>query len=336
MTMPRSYSESGLAVAVTLDSARKGIRAVSGREIRQRLNIALGTVNVAINLFVLFVVPLTLVPRDNRWWLLAVALVALTTNALWALLHEAIHSNFHSSPAVNRFAGRLLSITCYGAPFRVVATGHLMHHRLNIPTGYYDPARTSRLRANAHYYLNLFCDPYALAFAGNVLIFLPKTWLRSLFRNHRGAQSLLSNGALGEVRLDAALFILMLIASIICYGNYWWVIALIYLTRGILISFLDAIYHFHAQFGDNLQGYRLRLPSPLRLLLLNFNLHGVHHRNPRLPWQMLPAVFDQSGDHYDDGYWRAALRQLLPVRVMDDDARRFLERRLQGSSHSQD
>ena len=335
MTMPRSFSGSGaggVAGAATLDYTRDGVRSRFARTIPHRLNMALGAAHVVINLFVLCVLPLALVPR-SRWWLLAVALVALTTNALWALLHEAIHSNFHPSAAVNRLAGRVLSVVCYGAPFRAVAAGHLVHHRLNVPTGYYDRARTTRLRANAHYYWTLFSDPYVLAFASNVLLFLPRRVLRSLFRHNRVAQSLLSDAALGEVRLDAALFILMLAASVVCYGRDWWAVAVIYITRCLLISFLDAIYHFHAKFGDNMQGYHLRLPSPLQLLLLNFNLHGVHHRNPRLPWRTLPAAFVESGGRYDDAYLPATLRQLLPVRAMDDDAREFLERRRQSTSH---
>lgn len=293
------------------------------RRILSRVNAALGAAHVGVNLFVLFVVPLFLLPL-SRWWLLSVALIALTTNALWALLHEAIHSNFHPSPAVNRLAGRVLSIVCYGAPFRAVAMGHLAHHRLNVPTGYYDPERTTRRRANAHYYWSLFTDPYLLAFASNILLFLPRRSLLSLFAGNKAAQALLSAGVLTEVRVDATLFLLMLAGSLVSYGRYWWVVAVVYVTRCVLISFLDAIYHFHAEFGDNLQGYHLRLPAPLTLLLLNFNLHGVHHRNPGLPWQTLPGAFYDAGGRYDAGYLPAALRQLLPAREMDEAARAFL------------
>ena len=61
---------------------------------------------------------------------------------------------------------------------------------------------------------------------------------------------------------------------------------------------------------DRLHACNLRLPALLQSLLLNFNLHGVHHRYPRLPWCQLPEVFERDGHHYAGDYLGFALRQL--------------------------
>ncbi len=45
-------------------------------------------------------------------------------------------------------------------------------------------------------------------------------------------------------------------------------------------------------------------------LILNFNLHGVHHIHPYLPWTRLPESLSRQGAGFDSDYFTAALRQL--------------------------
>jgi fatty acid desaturase len=70
--------------------------------------------------------------------------------------------------------------------------------------------------------------------------------------------------------------------------------------------------------GDVFYARNLRLPAAAAQLLLNFNLHGVHHVNPAIPWIDLPRAFDSQAGKYQDDYFTAALRQLRgPIALQD-------------------
>src|SRR5690348_1340114 len=71
--------------------------------------------------------PLLLLPAGRAWGWLLVPLTLLTT-PLWSVLHEAIHGGLFADRRRNDRAGRLLAIA-YGAPFALLKSGHLMHHR---------------------------------------------------------------------------------------------------------------------------------------------------------------------------------------------------------------
>src|ERR1041384_5511342 len=82
------------------------------------------------------------------------------------------------------------------------------------------------------------------------------------------------------------------------------------LSRAFFISFLDNVYHYGTPLNRASSSYNLRLPKFLSSLILNFNLHGVHHVYPYLPWTRLPEFLVRQGAFYDQGYFTAAARQL--------------------------
>src|SRR2546426_1058895 len=94
-----------------------------------RLNGVLACALHACNALGLFALPALLLPRHRAWGLLLVPL-AVTSNALWSLVHEAIHGLLLPGARGNRALGRLLAVVFGGAldVFRVV---HLMHHKFN-------------------------------------------------------------------------------------------------------------------------------------------------------------------------------------------------------------
>jgi fatty acid desaturase len=90
------------------------------------------------------------------------------------------------------------------------------------------------------------------------------------------------------------------------------------LARGFLISFLDNVYHYETPVSDIFYAKNLRLPQMLSKLLLNFNLHGIHHINPAISWINLPRAFDVQGAKYQGDYFAAAWRQLQgPIAIQD-------------------
>ncbi len=284
------------------------------------INAGLAAVHVAMNLYQFFVVPLVLMPF-SPWWALSVVPLVAANNPLWSLIHETIHDSFHASARINRAAGRVLAIA-FGSPWRILRTGHMLHHRFNRTAldrpDEFDPARGSPALAALGYYWQLLIGLYVSQILSPIAFFLPRRALdraRARFLDPdssagHAAAALTRDGALAEIRVDGTVIYLLLGASMICYGSYWWVVLAMLAARAVCISFLDYVYHYGTRTDELMHARNLRLPSPIAGLLLNFNLHGVHHRRPYLPWHALPAAFRDDGDRYDGDYLAAAVGQL--------------------------
>lgn len=295
-------------------------RTLAERPPPERLNLALMALHLALNLYQFLLLPLVLLPRDPWWALTLIPLVA-ANNPLWSLIHETIHGSFHRSSRLNRLAGRALSLA-FAAPWRVLRTGHLLHHRLNRTEAdrneAYDPRETTALRAAPAYYYQLLVGLYVSQLLSPIAFFLPQPvldWARPRFLepesySGKAAAVLTRPDSVAEIRVDGALIVLLLGGSLFAYGAWWWLVPAILAARCICISFLDYVYHYGTPIDRLLHAYNLRLPAPLSAALLNFNLHAVHHRHPSLPWRWLPEAFRAESDDYHSGYGAAALRQL--------------------------
>lgn len=292
------------------------------------LNVFLGCVYISLNLYQFYLLPILLLPRDGSWGWSLVPLVLLT-NPFWSLIHEAIHDLFHPSRTINGFFGRLLAIL-FGSPFRIVRMSHLLHHKLNrLPiegTEYYDREKGSRSGAAPAYYFQIFVGLYLVEILSPLYFFLPRRslrWIKNRYIRANTVSALLMDSwlrpeTLREVRFDGFLTLLVLVLAFFCYSKMWWVLALALLGRGFFISFLDNIYHYETPVSDVFFAKNLRLPGPLANLLLNFNLHGIHHVNPAIPWIHLPRAFAIQAGQFQGSYFAAALRQLHgPIAIQD-------------------
>jgi fatty acid desaturase len=258
-------------------------------------------------------------------WAAAVAFV-LATVPHWALIHEAVHGHFHRSPAVNDAAGRLLAIL-FLSPFDGLRFGHLSHHALNARAverpEFYDPGRSSRVRAAAIYYVRLLGGLYLLEVASGPLSLLPRGALRPLVRRvfydgapeagnmaDRAERVLLAPAALRRLRLDTLAVLVLLGAAAWVHGAAWPVLVAAVAGRAVVVSLMDNAPHYGGELADPGQGYDLRLPRPLAPLVLNTNLHGTHHRHPNLPWTALPLAFQERAGNYSGSYLLTPWRQL--------------------------
>lgn len=292
------------------------------------LNVFLGCAYTALNLYQFYLLPIFLLPRGENWaWSLAP--LVLLTNPFWSLIHEAIHDLFHPGRTINGLFGRLLAIL-FGSPFRIVRMSHLLHHKLNrLPiegTEYYDREKKSRSAAAPGYYFQIFLGLYVVEILSPLYFFLPRRllqWIKNRYIRVNSVSAVLMDNwlrreSLREIRFDGFLTLLVLALAFFCYGEMWWLLALALLGRGFLISFLDNIYHYETPVSDVFFAKNLRLPAPLATLLLNFNLHGIHHLNPAIPWIHLPRAFNIQAGHFQGGYFAAALRQLRgPLAIQD-------------------
>ena len=286
----------------------------------ERLNLALAAGQLSLNLYQFLVLPLALMPL-SPWWALTLIPLIAAHNPLWSLIHETIHGSFHRSVRVNRLAGRALSVG-FGAPWRVLRVGHLLHHRLNRTAAdrpeAYDASRTTASRHAPGYYYQLLIGLYLSQVLSSLAFFLPKQlhdWARPRFLapdsySGQAAAALTRHESLAELRLDGALIVALLATSLAAYGAYWWLVPAILAARGVCITFLDYVYHYGSPIDQRLHAYNLKLPAGFSKALLNFNLHAVHHRHPNLPWPWLPQAFAVEGDRYHGGYLSAAVRQL--------------------------
>ena len=290
----------------------------------------------------LFVLPLWLLPRDPRWgW--ALAPVALMTNLFWALHHEAIHGGFHPDRRRNVLAGRIMAVLL-GSSFHVLRFAHLMHHRYNRnpidrPDAY-DPAVTSKARARLGFLGTLVLGLYLAEFLAPIGCWLPWPLLRRVVdRIYRGDDAalaairqaahrmILDARTLGMIRADALLAVSGMAASASVFGRHWPMLLAFLAARGVLISVFDNVYHYGTPIDRPDYARNLWLPTPLRILLLNMNLHRVHHMRPALPWWALPAEFRANADQYDASLLRTAAAQFagpLPIthlRIASSDPR---------------
>lgn len=284
------------------------------------LNFSLAGACLLLNLYQLFLLPFYLLPL-NGWWALTLLPVAALSNSFWSLTHEAIHDNFHPVSRINWMAGRMLSVF-FGSPFRVLRLSHLLHHKLNRSpiegTELYDPDRNSRRRANLGYYFQILGGLYLLEVISTVPSFLPRKLLRLLERRFLKqdalsgllVRSLIKDETLREVRTDGFAILVLFGTSAYFYGRHWELLAIALMMRAFLISFLDNVYHYRTPVDDLFYAGNLWLPHSLSKMLLNFNLHGIHHKNPAIPWIKLPEVFRNEAGQFDGHYIAAALLQL--------------------------
>jgi fatty acid desaturase len=292
------------------------------------MNVALAFFYTAVNCVQFFFLPVFLLQRDIRWaWVLVP--LALFNNPYWSLLHECIHDLFCPDSRVNTFFGRLLSVM-FGSPFRILRLSHLLHHKLNRTpmegTEFYERANGSVLRAAAGYYFQILGGLYLIEFLSPVLFFVPRVRLRKFTARCIKPetvsailmQSWTRNESIREIRIDGFLIGAWIGASIYCYGAQWPLLLAILAARGLLISFLDNVYHYRTPVNDIFYAKNLWLPKAAAALLLNFNLHGIHHRHPAIPWRGLPRLFHDGAETYQGNYFLAAARQLCgPVALQD-------------------
>jgi fatty acid desaturase len=304
--------------------------------IPQAINMGLLVLHTAANLFQLFVLPLYLLPKSMGWSLMLVPIAALN-NPLWALLHESIHDVFSASFAVNRAAGRWLSVF-FGSPFGILRLTHLSHHKFNRSplekgTEMYKADETSRLMAAFKYYFYILCGVYLLEVCSALLFAVPKKAFRKLGERlvKQGdaqekwlAGKFLNDRRLREIRIDGLAILLLYSMSVYCYRGHWSLFVDLIAVRAVLISLMDNIYHYGTAIEVTVSGHNLSLPRFLAAGLLNFNFHRVHHAHPNVPWTGLPRLFEQNADYCDDNFLVALFRQFLGPLTVDQLRRETL------------
>lgn len=299
------------------------MRDLGFRNAPDRLNLLLAFGLAGANLWLYLGAPV--LARTHQVWLWTAAPAVLFTQTLWAVLHEAFHGGLVRNARVNEGLGRFLAIL-FGASFRLLRFGHLVHHAVNGRPGdrwdTYDPDRGRPAVAKVAYYVRLLCGLYLSEAGSCLLALMPRFLLERVVRRafyegqsgtdgtaERAVRHLLRPSALAELRLDGAIVLLLLAVSFRLYGALWPALAAALGVRALIISLFDNAFHYGAPLGESRQGYNARPPLGLSILLLNANYHGVHHNAPDLTWRDLPRRFASDGRRYDQSVLACLARQ---------------------------
>ena len=313
------------AIASTSQFGRLGIPDLT--------NFSLAGLFILLQLFQLFILPIYLLPKESRWEYLVIPL-AFTITPLWALLHEAIHGVFNSSSRLNRVFGRTLAI-CFGSPFNILRLTHLSHHKFNRAvtekgTEIYDPKNVSCFRASIQYFFYICCGLYLLEVSSIFIFFLPQKMFRRMrcgllkqgnVQEKWLAAQFMDQHVVRQTQIDGLVICVILVLSACCFGQHWLIFAALLMLRTFLVSFHDNVYHYGTPLGVTVSGHNLFMPRSISQLVLNFNLHRIHHRYPNVPWTQLPEYFVRQSEVYDQHFLAAALNQLRgPIAATDTPA----------------
>jgi fatty acid desaturase len=274
---------------------------------------------LALQLLQLVLLPVVLLPRNDAWaWLLLLPL--LLTNSWWAYMHEALHGHLFANRKLGRAAGRINAIL-YGAAFDLLRFGHLLHHAYSRTrrerAEVYRAGEDNLIAVNVAYYFRLLGGLYVFEVLGSVVFLLPRALIRGIEARTRSADNvleelaprLLAPVALAAVRTDALAILLVYGMSFHCYGAHWWLLALALWGRGLLISLLDNAFHYGTPLDSPHYAPDLSAPEWWGRLLLHFNLHGLHHRQPAAPWHELPRLHRREAGTFQGSLFRTILSQ---------------------------
>ena len=244
----------------------------------------------------------------------------------WLLIHEAIHHKLLHDRASNDYLGRVLAIL-FGCPFYILKIGHLTHHRHNrseLDTTELVPADTRHyLRWWLAYYGRILGLLYFSEVLSPLLFYFWKHSKRLVVawtRNNVLAAilDLFTRRMVHAIQLDALLCLGFLAAQVFCNRHALMPFVLLFFWRALIVSFYDNAYHYGTDPHDNQAANNLAVPRVLQVLLLNHNMHRVHHRHPAASWAALPGFFAADRDAFDGALLATGLQQIKgPMRRPD-------------------
>lgn len=121
--------------------------------------------------------------------------------------------------------------------------------------------------------------------------------------------------------MDAVLSVAFIAAQF--YANRYDLrpLVILLLARAFIISFYDNAYHYGTDAYDLQAANNLSVPEFLRPIILNHNLHRIHHRYPTASWAVLRELEQRDGEQFDATLASTIWQQLKgPMRRPDRGA----------------
>jgi fatty acid desaturase len=246
----------------------------------------------------------------------------ILTPTLWGLIHEGIHGRLMPHALANRVVARMLCVLL-GFSFDAVQFGHLMHHRYNG----HEHDRPNRMKPGeptwvswSRHCVHLFGGHYLFTALVGAVAFAPAR-LRELamqraLSDEQPDIAAMRRAALNwsadperilRIRVDFTAGTLLTLIVFVHYAAFWPALLLGLYGRAFLYSTLDNLPHYGMGGRGNESAMNLTLHPWASIVVLNHNLHRLHHERPHLPWRALPVHLTQAPT--DGNYFLAALRQ---------------------------
>jgi fatty acid desaturase len=292
------------------------------RTVPQSQNLTLSAASILLQLAGLVLTPL--VWAWKGWAFVIWALIyGYGTVLTWLLIHEAIHLKLHARRWTNDALGRIHAIL-FGCPFHILKVGHMTHHRHNrgvIDTNELIPAET---RHPVLWWLAYYARIMGLLYVSEVISPLffffwkrSRRFIRRLTQNNAVAAilDLFTKRIVQKIQFDALLCIGWFAAQFYANWSDLRPLIILLLARAFIVSIYDNAYHYGTDPHDAGAALNLRVPKLLRPLLLNHNMHRVHHRHPMASWAVLPQLFAADKDRFDGALVATSARQFKgPIR----------------------
>jgi fatty acid desaturase len=235
-------------------------------------------------------------------WLGAALLFSLLGNTVFSLLHEAVHGVLHPDRRWNEWLGRwLAAFFPTGLGFQRAV--HLGHHRRNrSPVERFDwisPGESALLKVLQWYGLLLgffwVLSPLACA----AFLLAPRLLERAAgqLAEQTSASAMMEGLEPADrttLRLEILGALLVQLGLFWAVGGTWQGWAVCYAAFALHWSSLQYADHAWSPLDVKEGAWNLRVPLLYRWVFLNYHLHLVHHRHPRLPWIHLPDHVDPS------------------------------------------
>jgi fatty acid desaturase len=273
-----------------------------GSHERKTLALLAETLAVAFGLFALSLAALQTLARPLAWPAITVLAVlqGLWFDRLYTVAHEAVHLKlFPRRRRLNDGLGTALMLPIV-APFTVFRKIHGFHHgsnRRDVETAALDhmrlpenggPSAAAARRGLWLFYV--FGGGFFLHTLATILIFLfvPTRRASTISPVFRAWSRRLRLRAFAEFAAGIGLHV----AVAQLWGAAAWlaVLGLPMLVFAWFWSMLLYIYHYRTSIGPDVRHNvrSLRRQPFFSWLLLNFNEHATHHRDPTIPWYELP------------------------------------------------
>ncbi|HKF73228.1 MAG TPA: fatty acid desaturase [Stellaceae bacterium] len=248
--------------------------------------------------------------------------IVVATPLHWGLAHESFHARLNRGAGRNRAAGRALVWFLFMS-WDLVRFGHLIHHDANRHAldrpEVLVPGR-SRLAGGFVYFAKLLGGHAVISVLSALGVLVPDAVMRRLIKQDsddpelakiRSAVLRIFTSAERRGRIAADLLAIAALgaAALWAWGDAWPVFAASLALRWMALSILDNAAHYGTAIESGRSARNTSLPAALQWLVMNQNLHGVHHARPDLDWRKLPAAFDRQRARYAGSWLRQILHQ---------------------------
>jgi fatty acid desaturase len=229
------------------------------------------------------------------WTLLCGFFFAANMVPVYSLIHEAEHGIIHSNERINNIIGIWLS-TLFIAPYTFFRHCHLKHHKKNRTDEemwdlYYEHEEKYR-KYGTLYGMMIGLGYFSMWLAVLLYAIAPGLIYSRFFYAHTEIGGFIKGSDRKDKVIHSRLesiFVILFQVTVFYLLNLNWIAWLtLFVMHGFLWSSQNYVNHAFSP-RDIINGaHNLKIPTWLKWVYLNFNLHLAHHQNPKIPWIHLP------------------------------------------------